>query len=298
MAKTKKLVRGIIMQQPSIILLIPYFGKWPAWFDYFLITCRFNASIKWLFFTDCPVPENAPSNVSFQSISFEDYKKKVSSKLEINFNPDNPYKLCDLKPVLGFIHEEEVKDYDFWGFSDIDLVYGDLRNYYTPERLSKFDLYSTHERRISGHFCLMRNNKKMREAFRLMKSWQVRMADNTHHALDEGAFSRIFIRHKNFPKWLFNVSARLNPWRRRSEFVELHTTPNASVRWVDNSYNFPETWLWSSGKLTNHLTGEKEHPYFHFFGWKNNYWVNDANFPAVSQKELCFSISKRGFEIG
>lgn len=116
-----------MMPQPSIVLLIPYFGKWPAWFDFFLLSCKYNPSIQWQFYTDCGIPENAPSNVSFQSISFANYKKKVSDKLKINFNPNSAYKLCDLKSMLGYVHEESIKDFDFWGFSDIDLVYGNLR---------------------------------------------------------------------------------------------------------------------------------------------------------------------------
>jgi len=285
------------MREPSIILLIPYFGKWPAWFDCFLLTCRYNASIQWLFFTDCPVPENTPDNVVFQSISFEEYKNKVSAKLGINFDPVNPYKLCDLKPALGFIHEEEISGYEFFGFSDIDLIYGDLRQYFTAERLSKFDLYSTHARRVSGHFCLMRNTKKMREAFKLMKNWQVLLSEQTHHALDEGAFSRIFIRHKNFPKWLFDIFAYFNSWRRRSEFIEAHTTPNAGVKWIDNSYDFPSEWYWQDGVLTNSLTKYPNYPYFHFYGWKKNAWNINVTFQKLKSGCSSFCVSENGIKM-
>lgn len=283
--------------QPSIILLIPYFGKWPAWFGFFLKTCQFNSSVQWLFFTDCPIPESAPSNVVFKSISFQDYKAKVSNKLDIDFQPDSPYKLCDLKPVLGYIHEEDIKDYDFWGFSDIDLVYGNIRKYYTAERLSKFDLYSTHTRRVSGHFCLMRNTKKMREAFKLMKNWEIRLSDNEHHALDEGAFSRLFIRHKNLPKPLFNLLSKINSWRRNSEFVEAFSTPNAGVPWLDGSYVFPEIWTWTAGRLENNLTNEREYPYFHFFGWKKDVWINGVAFEDAKDEFNEFCITKCGISI-
>lgn len=284
------------MNKPSIVLLIPYFGKWPAWFEYFLLSCDFNKSIQWLIFTDCPIPKKSPENVKFKKISFTDYKSKVSEKLGIGFYPENPYKLCDLKPVLGFIHEEDIEGYDFWGFSDIDLVYGDLRKYYTEERLSKFDLYSTHARRVSGHFCLIRNTKKMREAFKLIKNWQVRLADNTHHALDEGAFSRIFIRHKNFPKWMFEFFSNFNVWRRRSEFVEAYTTPNAGVKWVDNSYDFPTEWYWNKGNLTNNLTKDQEFPYFHFLGWKNDCWGFETQFSEIKGKCNSFCLTKNGIQ--
>ena len=285
------------MREPSIIMLIPYFGSWPVWFDFFLLSCKFNQSIQWQFYTDCGIPENAPSNVCFQSISFVDYKKKVSDALNISFNPDSAYKLCDLKPALGFIHEEDIKGYDLWGFSDIDLVYGDLRQYFTAERLSKHDLYSTHNRRISGHFCLMRNTKKMREAFKLMKNWQRRLEDQRHYALDEAEFSKIFIKRKNFPKPLFDLVGRFNSWRRRSEFVEAFSTPNASVAWVDGSYNFPGKWYWCNGKLTNDLTGSKEFPYFHFLVWKKDAWAKGAGFEKISDDSHSFTISEAGISV-
>ena len=40
---------------------------------------------------------------------------------------DRPYKLCDFKPAYGFIFGEYLKEYDYWGHCDIDIVWGDLR---------------------------------------------------------------------------------------------------------------------------------------------------------------------------
>lgn len=279
------------MPQPSIILLIPYFGRWPVWFEFFLHSCRFNADIQWLFYTDCDVPENVPSNVKFHSISFSEYKNLVSARLGISFQPDSPYKLCDLKPALGYIHKADIDGYDYWGFSDIDLVYGNLREYFTAERLAKYDLLSTHNRRVSGHFCLMRNTEKMRSAFKLIKNWQQRLADNEHYALDEGAFSRIFIKHKNLPLPLFNFLAKFNPWRRNSEFVEAFTTPNAGVAWDDGSYNFPTEWYWNAGRVSNNLRENQSYPYFHFFEWKT-LWKNKVN---DFNSSTFFKITEKGF---
>lgn len=285
------------MQQPSIILLIPYFGKWPAWFDFFLLSCEYNPTVQWKFYTDCHVPDIAPRNVRFQYITFAEYKEKVSLELDISFNPQNPYKLCDLKPALGFIHEEDVEGYDFWGFSDIDLVYGDLRRYFTAEKLDRYDFFSTHARRVSGHLCLMRNTVKMRTAFMNVKKWRQLLSDNTHHAFDESAFSRIFIKRKNFPKPLYNLVGKLNPWRRRSEFVEAFSTPNAGVPWVDGSFNFPKKWLWEQGSLTNDLTGGREYPYLHFYGWKKDFWPFNVYFSQVSKASHSFTISKEGITV-
>lgn len=256
------------MASKSIVLVIPYFGRWPNWFSFFLESCNYNPDIDWLFYTDCPIPDGKPPNVRFNQLSFDEYKRFVSSRLGIEFNPLSPYKLCDLKPALGYVHAEDTQGYEFWGFSDIDLVYGDLRSYFDDEKLSRYELISTHKRRISGHCCLMRNNEKMRTAFMRIKNWERYLADQKHYAFDEKAFSRLFVRHKNMPALLFKLLAKLNAWSRISYFEEAYTTPNAKLAWKDGSHDFPSCWYWNNGVVSNDHNPGVTYPYFHFFKWK------------------------------
>lgn len=255
--------------QPTIRFVIPYFGSWPFWMDFFLEGCRRNADVEWLFFTDCGVPAKAPPNVSFVEISFQAYCGLVSDRLGISFYPLQPYKLCDIKPALGYIHEDYLRDVDFWAFGDIDVVYGDLRRYFTAARLAEKDLFSTHTRRVSGHLCLLRNTKLMREAFMRIPNWQQRYADPAHQALDEGAFSRLFVRHKNWPESFRRFAARFNPWSRRSEFIESHSTFTILE---DGQRVVPHSWYLRNGRLLNSELGDKELPYLHFLVWKNQHW--------------------------
>jgi hypothetical protein len=237
--------------------------------EFFLAGCARNSDIEWLFFTDCGAPENTPSNVSFIEISYRDYCSLVSERLQISFYPASPYKLCDIKPALGYIHEEHLGGYDFWAFGDIDVVYGNLRSYFTSDRLAKKDLFATHARRVSGHLCIMRNTKVMREAFKKIPRWQQRYSDQTHHALDEGAFSRLFVRHKNWPEPLRHCAARFNKWARCSEFIESNSTFSILP---DGRRTVPERWFLRDGRLTNSALGEQELPYLHFLAWKKRYW--------------------------
>lgn len=241
---------------------------------FFLESCRYNPDINWLIFTDCGVPENTPPNALIEEISYANYCALTGEKLGINFSPGNPYKLCDIKPALGHIHQNSLKHFDFWAWGDLDLIYGDLRAYYTPERLALYDLYSTHARRVSGHLCLVRNTERMRQAFRKIPRWEQRFADEAHHGLDEGAFTRIFLWRKNFPPFLFNLIGKFNPWRRRSEFIEAYSTPYAGRPWTDGTMTFPEYWTWDTGKLTSSKDGDRHFPYLHFMGLKKKYWVN------------------------
>ncbi len=274
---------------PTICFVIPYFGQWPFWFPLFLASCRANPSINWLLYTDCGLPDDLPGNVRIVETSFAAYCERIAKTLNIDFRPGNPYKLCDLKPALGYLHQSELAAFDFWAFGDIDLVYGDLRRYFTSERLATHDLYSTHRRRVSGHCCLLRNTAPMREAFMRVRNWQALLSSPEHVAFDESAFSHLFIRHKNLPGWLGKLVKPLNALTRRTENIEAFSTPNAKLAWIDGSSIYPTIWYWDQGRLTNNRDGDRQFPYLHFLAWKREWGHNEA---AV-RTELS-SLARRG----
>lgn len=274
--------------ESSIIIVIPYFGQWPFWMPLFLASCKANPSIKWLLISDCGKPENLPENVTYRYQSFVDYKLHVSSRLEIDFSKANHYKLCDVKPMLGFIHEEDINGFDFWAFGDLDLVYGDLRAVYSEEILQKYLLISNHATRISGHLCLLKNTREMRNAFRLALSWKQELENDKHCATDEKSFSRLFVKHKNFPQWLRKAANSLYPLVRNSLFVERFTTPGGVVAWRDGTTNYPEKWYWHKGRLWNNLDEKQNffYPYFHFLSWKGN-WTTSQIMQDFDSSKIC-----------
>lgn len=288
-------------KSPSIIIIIPYFGQWPFWMPFFIESCRANCDINWLLVGDCAVLKDLPDNVEQRTVDFASYCELISERLGINFKPSNPYKLCDLKPALGFIHAADVVSYDFWGFSDLDLIYGDIRAYFSDERLRRFKVLSTHERRISGHFCLLRNESELNNLFWKIPDFVRRAEDPKNHALDEGGFSRIFLWRKNFPKPLFDFVGLFNRWRRVAEFKEAFSTPNASRPWIDGTMRFPDCWYWESGRLRNSRDGELDFPYLHFLAWKKNAWkkIPVASFQYWQEIALTqqWRIDQAGFHV-
>lgn len=280
----------------SIVILIPYFGKWPYWFDFFLLSCAHNRSIKWLFFTDCGVPERAPANCTFREMSFARYKRLVRAELGINFDPERPYKLCDLKPALGLVHRRDIAGFDFWGFSDIDVVYGDLRAYFTPERL-RHQLLSCHGHRVSGHLTLLANNDLINHAFTRVPDWQ-RLLTGPHVAFDERHFTHVFLRHRSWPKWLRDRVYRNDPYVRVADFNETFSTCPCNVPWIDGSFNFPGAWYWRDGRLTTDISGDREFPYFHFIQWKQGEWSHSTPEQllrlTLEQAERGFTVSAAG----
>lgn len=284
---------------PSICFVIPYFGRWPYWMPFFFESCRANETINWLIFSDCGRPDDCPPNVKIIDTSYSEYCEHVSRRLGLHFAPSNPYKLCDLKPALGFIHESELTEYDFWAFGDIDVVYGNLRSHFTPERMASKDLLSAHARRVSGHCCVIRNSERMREAFRQAPNWNLILEDPKHHAFDEKGFSHLFLRHKNWPRWLARFASTFHKLQRNAEFCETFSTPYARIAWHDGTNRFPATWFWLHGHLTNNLDGNREFPYFHFLVWKAREWKDLRHDPdrlALLAKEMNWQVSAQGFK--
>lgn len=290
------------MQLSKICIVIPYFGKWPFWLNFFLASCRENPTVNWLIYTDCGIPESVPNNVKLVEMTYRKYCVLVSKRLGVIFEPANPYKLCDIKPALGLIHEEELSGYDFWAFGDLDLVYGNLRKYFTEQRLNEKKVFSTHRTRISGHLCLLKNNSELRNAFKKIIDWERKFIHEQHLALDEKDFSRIFLRNKNSPNWVKKLAALRDPWLSIAEFNEAYTTPNGRIPWLDGTYNFPMSWQWKSGELNVNGFETICFPYFHFLIWKSG-WRNSAtekniaqNLIQKSQGELThFKITISGF---
>lgn len=108
------------------IFIIPYFGELPNYFRFFLNTCRFNKNYNWLVFTDDSTQYDYPDNVKCINISFKDFAKLVQDKFDFKISLNSPYKLCDFKPAYGYICEDYISGYKYWGHCDVDLIFGSL----------------------------------------------------------------------------------------------------------------------------------------------------------------------------
>jgi len=107
-------------EKPWLIMLCFYFGRWPAWINFFIESCKWNPDVRWRIYTDCGEPENRADNVECVPVGFQEYQALARRRLGVNFTADHPYKLCDLRPCLGFIHEPDIAGYPYFGYGDID----------------------------------------------------------------------------------------------------------------------------------------------------------------------------------
>ena len=142
-----------------VCIIICYFGKLPDTIDSFIYSCKCNSEFNWLIFTDCDL-EDVPTNMSVERIDLAHIKRLAENKLNMAINLETPYKLCDYKVAYGLIFEDYLQNYDFWGYGDFDVIYGNLKEFITDDILDNYDkIYPL------GHLSLMRNNEECCKLF-------------------------------------------------------------------------------------------------------------------------------------
>lgn len=75
-----------------------------------------------------------PYNVEVIYKTLEELKDLFEKKLSIRIENLQPYKLCDFRPSYGLVFEEYLESYDYWGFCDIDLIWGNL-SFIFPDKM-------------------------------------------------------------------------------------------------------------------------------------------------------------------
>ena len=123
----------------KVVFIVPYFGKFPNYFQLVLNSMEFNKEFKWLIFTDNNENYNFPENVKIIKITFEEIKKQIQKNFDFKISLEKPYKFCDFKPTFGYIFQEYLKEYTHWGHCDIDVIFGDLSKFITKDILKKYE---------------------------------------------------------------------------------------------------------------------------------------------------------------
>lgn len=281
-----------------IALIIDYFGTWPEWIDLFFHSCKLNSTVHFFLITDCETRDEYATNIHFIKTTFSDYKSFISDKLNICFNPDYPYKLCDIRPFYGHLHQEILKDFDFYGHADLDLVFGNIREFITNNLLSQFNVISTHRDRISGHFALFKNNEHNINCPFKIKNWKDKLENNKRVSVDERyhaaahiPFLEKLLLIKKALKWLIGIERfilinifilkiyKKFRWYKNKKifFEEMFTTPFTYSPWLDGTLHDkqPDTWYYKNGIITNKHNGDHRFMYLHFMNFKSGKFRKD-----------------------
>lgn len=173
----------------SICIITCWYGEFPWYFPYFIKSCRYNPSIDFFIITDnTSLIKDQPENVKIIYKTLDDFRRNASKKLGFEVEINNPYKLCDFKPAYGFLFPELIGPYNFWAHGDIDMVYGNIRDFLSNELLNSYDLVTPREDITMGTFCLYRNNKQMNCLFMESRDYKEVFSSGDHFCFDECNF--------------------------------------------------------------------------------------------------------------
>lgn len=284
-----------------------WLGDWPVYLPIFMKGVEYNADLNWLIISDNQSCPYSFENLKHISMSRQEIESLAAEKLGFSVPLGNPRKLCDLKPAYGALFEEHLPGYDYWGYTDLDLLTGRLSRYLHPVLAERPDILSFYQNFISGPFCLFRNTVEINNLFRKIPDHEKILKDPKHHAMDENNSStshelRRFaslmkktsylvskIGDGRFFRWSMSEFRYNYQWYLK-EKAAMHHIPddmtdlawrikqegNLSVQfreWIHSDRAFKRKgknkWevLWEKGGLNNGLTG-KEFPVFHFVEMK------------------------------
>lgn len=236
-------------EMKSVVFLIPYFGKFNNYFPIFLQSCKYNPSINWIIFTDDKSSYDYPENVQVEYTTLRNFNNLANKKMNSNFTISRSYKLCDYKPAYGLILEDFIKNYDWWGYCDMDLVWGDIRKFFIPELLENYDKIG-----VYGHCTIIKNTDALNRAFLSDLDGHKRYLEvfnsEENRSFDEefnGSINNIFKSH-NYRIHDTKASASVYP-----------KSSNFRLTWLKNKHDYfvekrsKSFFLWDKGKLTRYI---------------------------------------------
>lgn len=174
-----------------VCLVIVHFGSRPAWYPLWARSAAWNKNIDFHLFSDWRA-EGAP-NIYFHELTIAALNRSPilgSERISIG----TAYKACDLRPLFADIFGDVIKDYVYWGWGDLDVLYGDLWKQLGPS-FGNFDYIATGRRGESGPLAFLRNCSEVNELWRGIPDVHRKINDGRPAALDEQEFLELLKLH-------------------------------------------------------------------------------------------------------
>ncbi len=175
-------------KQSKVAFLVPYFGAWPKWSELFFKSCAGNDQITILLACEKAPPYNLPTNVRVSCMT----KVEVISRLEkvtgLSLEHVSGHKLCDFRPFFGLAFSDLLQDFDFWGFCDIDIMFGDTGKLLTQDLLESVDVFTADAIQCAGHFTILRNNSLLNNLAYEIPDWKALCREPLTRLVEERLF--------------------------------------------------------------------------------------------------------------
>lgn len=201
-----------------IYSIIPYFGILPNYFQLYLDSVEINSDIlKIILISDNDFSNyKIPLNVIIINLSICQVRERIIlyfkkyHNVNINLNEvlTTPYKLCDFRVVYKFLFLDileniGVKNDDYWGWSDCDLIYGNILKNIPNIRIYEFIGWN-------GHFTAIKNKNLYDNYLLSIDNLKNNLLSNKNKIIDEVSY-RIMLKKYVINKISFLCLKTINP---------------------------------------------------------------------------------------
>lgn len=241
--------------------------------DLFFKSCEKNTNFKFIILTDDKRNFEHPSNVEIIKLSFENMKKRIQSKFDFKIKLEKPYKLCDFRPAFGYIFDDIFKECEYWGYCDLDMIFGNLRKYLPARTYDKISYL--------GPLSLYRNSEDINKAFMLNGyckfNYKGIFQSNVNFGFDEiGKYgiNSILKKHNytiyEYQKNVADLNCILEGMNVTSGHSGHYTTDVA-----ERIFRFKDGKIFEY-KIMDNRVEKKEYAYLHFQKRKMDYNINNS----------------------
>jgi hypothetical protein len=188
--------------------------------------------------------------------------------------------------MYGLIFEDHIKEYNFWGYCDTDIILGDLKNILTNEILEKYEIISSHPQYMAGPFSLYKNIKEVNNLFLRSKDWKEVILNKNYISFDEASdvISKLWEGYN-----IFDFESKIESMTHVVQKKDITTLTSYFSNFITERIPHKAKLIWKDGKLTDSKGNELY--IFHFLVYKTSLLFN---VPLQLSKDL-FYFTKHGF---
>ncbi|MEN6582179.1 MAG: DUF6625 family protein [Armatimonadota bacterium] len=257
----------------SLCIIATWFGKLPGYFNLWLKSAGLNQQIQFLVFTDHVYMGYVPDNVNIVRTQLARLEELASDKLDTPVRLKHPYKLCDLRPAYGLVFSEYLQGCTHWGHCDLDMVWGDLGRFITPQMLEEHDRVLVH-----GHLSIYRNDDMANRYFMLDTpgiDWRHILQCGWPHNFDEECGMSSICRRHGIREYRSTCMADIRT--KHYKFLICHRENYAH-----------QAFCWSNGRVLRYYENGDgaiecdEHAYIHF--------QKRGPIPVLGDLESCLAV--------
>ena len=251
----------------NVIVIANYFGPPPRIFPLWLDSCGANVLIRWVLVNDLDMAKyRVPSNMKVVQSDFSQMRNLLQSKFPWQIRYERPWDFCAFKPLLGTIFEDELREADYCGWSDCDMLYGDL----TP--VVKIAEQGYDKIMPNGHFSIIRNTPELNKfIFHHPCTRKAVAADEKGLSCYDERDFRFTVMHDYGAKQASEVVPYIHLYPRWGHFKFNVSKAASRLLGLGEDGSCPVVFTWQNGKLTghfalpNHSVQTLDLAYVHFF---------------------------------